>query len=177
MTTLFRWTIVIGAMGLISCGEEAEGCTTAGCLSGFGVTVRPANGPWPDGVYSLTVTKNGTSHVCQVTLPTDLPALGSTSQVACQPPLGISGTSLSQDATCTEQATGDAVSQTCTPIPDRYTLSAFVLETPAEVAVNVARDGTVLVERTETLQYQENHPNGPGCEPTCLGANVYVTLE
>jgi hypothetical protein len=112
-----------------------------------------------------------------MTLPADLPGRGSTSEIACDPPIGFPGASLSQDATCMEQRTADAVGQSCTPIPDHYTLSAFIQRTPESVSVAVSRDGESFAEVSEALDYTEHHPNGPDCEPTCRGAGVEVVLE
>lgn len=152
-------------------------CNEMGCLSGVGITIRAADGSWPAGTYSLTITDDEATHTCQVTLPGDLPERGSTSEIVCDPAIGFPGASLAQDATCMEQRTADAIGESCTPIPDQYTLSVFIQRTPEALSVAVTRDGEPLAEVSEELEYVEHHPNGEECEPTCRGAGVEVVLE
>jgi hypothetical protein len=90
-------------------------------------------------------------------------------------------------AQCTEQRTGDAVSQSstqtqtpnthCEPIHGAWLLTAGFYGVAESLRVTVQRDGSTLLDRTLQLEYKESRPNGPDCEPTCLQANVELMME
>lgn len=164
------------SLGLSSC-ELGKSCTEIGCIDGATLTLRTADGTWPDGAYTLTLGVEGTTHTCSMSVPEDLPPLGSVMQLTCQPGLGFPGASLQQDAVCQEQQSGDAISQSCTPVPDQYTLTMGVQGTPATLAVSVTREGSTLIEQNVSLAYTEFQPNGEGCEPVCRQASAALTLE
>ena len=78
---------------------------------------------------------------------------------------------------CTEYRTGDAVSQSCTPVPDRWYFAATLEGTPAELTVAVERDGVALLDEHRTLAYRDEYPNGPECDPVCRQASAALTLS
>jgi hypothetical protein len=158
-----------------SCGNH--GCNEAGCLTGVQISVRTLDGTWPDGAYTLTITHDGTTHACALNLPEDRLGTGSVTEWSCEPTLGVPGARFDQDATCEEHRTADAVSQSCTPIPDHYTVSAFVQGTPKNVTIALARDGTTLLEQSVAPSYSDSYPNGKDCEPACRGASVELMVQ
>jgi hypothetical protein len=170
------WAAVVGITTLSSCGVLESSCTEIGCGDGATLSLRTADGTWPDGSYTLTITRGGIAHACALTLPGDFPGRGSVAEVACDPPLDFPGATLRQDSSCQETRTTDSISQSCTPLPDQYTLSVGVPGTPAELGVAVSRDESVLLERSVALSYVELRPNGEGCGPVCRQASAELAL-
>ena len=111
--------------------------------------------------------------MCTLRLPADLPPRGS----AATPQCGIGSMALlQQDAECTEMRSGDAVSQSCTPLEGRFALSLSIQGTPAAFDLELRRDGQVLVDERIDLEYESSRPNGPDCEPLCRQAHVERTF-
>jgi hypothetical protein len=162
----------LGALpfGLMSCVDRS--CTEMGCSDGAWVTLAP-EGALATGAYEMTIVTPEQTHVCDFKIPEDLPPRGSITSITCQPTLDLG---LQQKAECTETRTGDSVSQSCTPIPDRYTLTLNLPGTPQSVSIEVLRDGAELLDVTRSLSYVSARPNGPGCEPVCRQANIDLTL-
>lgn len=174
LTRLTGGATFVALVASSSCGNHS--CTTAGCLSGVGISVRTSDGTWADGAYTLTITHDGTPHTCVLNLPEDRLGPGSLTEWSCEPTLGVPGASFPQDATCEEHRTADAISQSCTPIPDHYTVEAFVQGTPKNVTIALTRDGTTLLDQSVAPSYSDNYPNGKDCEPVCQGASVDLVV-
>jgi hypothetical protein len=155
-----------------SCLETHE-CTDIGCVDQANFTIRTASGAWEAGEYSLSVTFDDVVHTCSFTLPDDLPAQGSLDALDCTPRLDAY---IQQESMCMEYRNGDSVSQSCTPIPDQYSLSGWFYGTPSTLAVSLERDGAELVEETHSLSYEESRPNGPECDPICRQASVDIAI-
>src|SRR3954452_13553113 len=77
---------MLAALGLIVvCGGELLGCsskqcTLIGCGAPFEVRFQVAGAQWSPGTYNVTVTADGTTASCDLTLPL---ASCQTSSVAC----------------------------------------------------------------------------------------------
>lgn len=54
--------------------------------------------------------------------------------------------------------------------------SIVILGVPERVAITVRQSGGVVADELLTPSYEEVMPNGPRCEPTCLQAQIVVTL-
>jgi hypothetical protein len=78
---------------------------------------------------------------------------------------------------CTEQRSGDAISQSCEPIDDAWTIEAGAQGVIESLRVNVRRDDATLLDRTLQPEYVADRPNGPDCEPLCNQARVELTIE
>jgi hypothetical protein len=111
---------------------------------------------------------DGHERRCAFGIPADLPA-PRTGRSLCDPALPLY---IQPETTCTEHRDRDSVSQSCTPIPDRYFASLTLYGTPSALSVVVERDGTAILDQSLTLRYQSERPNGPGCEPLCRQASA-----
>lgn len=67
---------------------------------------------------------------------------------------------------------GGMVGVTEVPVPGRMFWRLSVYGTPKQVRVLHKRATVVVVDRSESLQYREHRPNGPGCEPACQVARA-----
>lgn len=173
-TTVAAMTTLGALAASSSCGNHS--CNLVGCVSGVQVSARTADGTWPNGAYTLTITHDGTTHSCALNLPEDRPATGAVAEWSCEPTLGFLGATFDQDATCEEHRTADAITHSCTPIPDHYTARALVQGTPENVTAALARDGTTLVEKSVAPSYTDHYPNGEDCEPVCQGASIELMV-
>ena len=156
--------IVHGLRGLLAAGlviwlGAQEGCSTKtctliGCGLGFEVDFRPTDGQWPAGTYSITVTADGTTGACDVTLPL-APCTSSSS--SCQ------GT---RDWNVIESGCGLPTNQ--------HAIAGMVFSQarPMTVAVVVSRGGQQLAAETFAPTYVTSQPNGPDCPGTCIGATA-----
>ena len=55
--------------------------------------------------------------------------------------------------------------------------SLFLEDAQPSFEVTVSIDGIVRGHQTFTPSYAQSHPNGPSCDPTCLGARATMTLR
>lgn len=95
----------------------------------------------------------------------------------CEPELGSwHDLVMQQDTVCTETVTDNAVSQSCEPIPGKYSLRFAVDGTPEAVTIKVEHDGAVLVKEDFSPSYKETQPNGKGCGPVCKQGAVEVKV-
>jgi hypothetical protein len=161
------------------CGCEGfligHGCTEIGCIDSVQLTLRTADDSWPDGSYRIELTFGESRHVCQTKLPDDFPdSAGSLAPLRCEPELDAW---FNPRANCVETRTRDAVSQSCTPIRDHWTLEVSSPGTPATLQARVERDGASLLDTQRELEYEESRPNGPDCEPLCRQAAIRLTLR
>jgi hypothetical protein len=162
--------LVFGLLGCVVTGcTWGQSCTEIGCSDGASLQLRPVDGRWAEGQYTLTLAAEGRSHTCSLRLPDDLPARFSTASPDC----GIGSTALFQpEVECTETRSRDTVSQSCTPLDGRFTLDLSLEGTPATMSVELRRDDQVLIDERIELSYEASRPNGPGCEPLCRTARV-----
>jgi hypothetical protein len=152
-------------------------CTMMGCEDQASFAVRSPSAAWPPGAYVVALTVDGQAYSCPLQLPSDLPAQGVVASIACQGPGAVPPQlSLMQDSICTEQRTSEAISQSCLPVPDRYTIEGRVAGTPAALVVDIQRDGQAVLHRPLTLEYAETRPNGPGCDPLCKQSRTELDL-
>lgn len=169
------FALALISLALTGCPLESKSCTAIGCSDGAFLTLAPGDAPWPEGSYAIELETPDAMHTCTITVPDDLPEQpGSVLTLPCEPQLSVS---LMAEAVCTEQRSGDAISQSCTPVPDRWSLNATLEGTPDSLHVRVARDGAQVLEETLALDYEESRPNGPDCDPLCRQAHVELTLR
>ena len=154
-----KTSAVVGSMlGLLLCGGQpgcsSKACTLIGCGPAFQVTYQVAGGQsaWSPGVYNVTVTADGSTTSCDVTLP-----------------LGDCQTSSLQ---CTGNPDWSFDYGGCALPPEQHRIYGvtFWAAMPANVEIVFSRDGVPLGEGTFTPTYRSSQPNGPECDPTCHGA-------
>lgn len=46
---------------------------------------------------------------------------------------------------------------------------------PSSMHVVLTKDSTVVGDYTQAIEFTENRPNGPGCDPTCTQASVTIS--
>lgn len=153
---------------------ETKQCTEIGCGDAATVTLRTADGALPDGAYTFRFTEDGQTSVCELRVPDDLPS--SPGQVRTTPCTGQLELDLTPESTCTERRSGDSVSQSCTPVPGKFSLGARLASMPSSLTVIVERDGVEIANEQRNLVYQDYYPNGPECGPPCKQTNVAVAL-
>jgi hypothetical protein len=164
------------ALGLLvaGCDLATRSCTEIGCSDGVSLELRPAmQGVVESGRYTLELATGDAQHRCTFTVPDDLPVQASLAEVDCPPQLQVS---LVSATLCTEQRHDDAVSQSCVPVPDQFSLHAQLQATPRSLALQLSRDGAPLIDETLVPSYELSQPNGPDCGPTCRNANLAVEL-
>lgn len=157
-----------------SCDAFGHSCTEIGCSDQLSLTLRPNDSAWSDGTYELAITVDDEERTCSFDVPADLPGLGSVAEIRCMP--APSMVWLQQDSTCMETRTNDAVSQTCTPIPGRFTLQTSFDGTPESIAIELERDGRALLSESREPSYSAFQPNGPDCGPGCQQAEIALTF-
>ncbi|PCC72931.1 hypothetical protein SAMN02745121_02049 [Nannocystis exedens] len=142
---------------LPSAGCDSQACTLIGCGSTFQIALQRA--AWTAGEYTVTVVADGETIECAATLPLQCdapPACPQSSQLI----LGLEG---------------------CALDPSQHKLGNLEFQqgrAPKSVAVQVLQDGALLGEGQYSPNYSESQPNGPDCEPTCVGADgVTLTLK
>ena len=132
------------------------------------------DGTWRDGSYTLTIDVSGQAYRCNFEIPTNLPPAGGGNHVACEPPADVVIGAAA--VFCSATRAPDAVSDACSTVPDRYTLTATLQETPADVSAVLSRDGAELLNTTQSIAYKTVRPNGPRCEPVCRRSQVELAL-
>ncbi|HTU63494.1 MAG TPA: hypothetical protein VMF89_33760 [Polyangiales bacterium] len=154
-----------------------HGCTEASCSDYVAIDLAFADHRWPDGAYKLEVQFEDAQHkhTCAFSWPEAQPARGSSTVVPCEP--SDLEASLLQDTKCMEQRTSDAVSQSCVPLEGQYTLRLSLFATPPGVALHVTRDGEPLKDVSFDLEYAEERPNGPDCDPLCHESSQELQLD
>jgi hypothetical protein len=71
---------------------------------------------------------------------------------------------------------GAATSSSCRPIAGQLHAMLSLAGTPAQVVVDVSRNGVELSSRTVSLTYEVFQPNGPNCGPGCNEASATITV-
>ena len=172
-----RTSALLIALALAGCDTDVflgKGCTDIGCGDSLSLNFNTADGSWPDGEYRLELDFAGDEQRCSFKLPESLPAQrGSVGQV-CESNLRGS---IFAKTVCMETRTKDAVSQSCTPLPDQWTLTLHRDGTPKTVSIRVTRDDQEVASVSQTVNYRDNRPNGPDCEPLCRQAQIELTVD
>jgi hypothetical protein len=167
--------MVLAALLVQGCPLE-HSCTEIGCGDGAHISVRTAAGTWSAGDYAIAIATPRASYACRLRLPDDLPdGAGGVTDLSCTPELGLHANLIAK-VTCTETRTPDAVSESCTPVPDHWLLDLNLDGTPASFQMQIKRDGATLFDEKRSLRYEASRPNGPDCEPECHQTSVELTL-
>jgi len=137
---------------------QSRGCTEIGCTDGLVIDFKPS-ASWPSGSYVIEVTADGESTVCEITLP--LRACGAEGSARCS---GKLGASLGESG--------------CALPPDQHGISGVAIhgQYPAQIALQVTRNGQEMLSKSLTPTYETLRPNGPECEPTCQSASLSVPV-
>ncbi|WAS91726.1 hypothetical protein [Nannocystis punicea] len=136
---------------LPAAGCDSQACTLIGCGSSFQIALQ--RDAWTAGKYEVTVVADGETIECSATLPLQCdapPACPEASQLL----LGLDG---------------------CALDPAQHKLGSLEFQqgrAPKSVSVQVRQDGALLGEGEYSPVYSESQPNGPDCEPTCVGAEA-----
>ncbi|HMV66550.1 MAG TPA: hypothetical protein PKA64_06845 [Myxococcota bacterium] len=129
---------------------DTEPCTTLGC-DAEGVTLHLVHAGWTTGDGTAEVTVDGTAHSCTFTLPA-----GDVDEQYCGP-AGV--VLLNFDA-----ETGG--------------IASIWVDGDETEAVHVKLDlaGALLIDADAPFTWDKTFPNGPGCGPECLTADVDLTF-
>jgi len=170
---------IIAALAALGCDSDASAgkdCTDIGCMDSLAVTVRAPRNVWPAGVYGFEFEFDGTVHACaKLKLPDALPSSPDVrSELECPPALSAA---FDQQVICTETRTQNAISEACKPVAGQFKLAVSVSATPASFRARATRDDEVVLEATQTPEYEEERPNGPDCEPVCRQAQLELDLQ
>lgn len=175
---MLRW-LALGLLGLSflnGCGEHS--CAPVGCGPSVRVALSAPNDTWADGTYTLRVALDAEEIRCTKVLPDTSPNPGQSLPFECEPPFKDAFTFrawFSPKMVCTETLAGDAVSESCMYVPDRYTLNLRYREaTPRQVSLALERDDVLLVEETHTLSYRDQSVSGQCGD--CPGAELAIEL-
>jgi hypothetical protein len=165
---------LVTAFVSVGCDEIAglHSCTDVGCASSAVVDVQ-RRGFWADGEYSLDVTVDGRQHRCRFELGPAGDGLAS-SGADCTPslssePFGEGVTIVPEGLPVADDACPSATDGGRPPpcARRRYRLNISLDPSAQQVALRLAWGETLLLERTNALEYVEAQPNGPDCSPTC----------
>ena len=135
---------------LPSTGCDSQACTLIGCAGTFQIALQ--RDAWTAGEYTITVVADGEAIECAVTLP-----------LQCEAP-----------PACPQGSPFVLGLEGCALDPSQHKLGSVEFQqghAPKSVAVQVRQDGALLGEGQYSPTYSESQPNGPDCEPTCVGAD------
>lgn len=178
---LVTWVVLAVVSGFVLYKGAAcvwpHSCTEASCSDSVYIGLAYADRRWPDGAYELEVQFDDVKHkhTCAFRWPEAQPARGGSTVVPCEP--SELEASLSQDAKCMEQRTSDAVTQFCVPLEGQYILRLSRFGTPPGVELHLTRDGERLKDVSLDLEYVEERPNGPDCDPLCQHSSQELQLD
>lgn len=151
-----------------------------GCSDRVDVVLSAPDDTWAAGTYTLRVAFDDEELRCTTVLPDAPRRPEQRFPFECEPPIKDSfkfEVYFNPKSVCTETRTRNAVSESCTPVPDKYTLEFSRRDlTPRQVSVALERDGVLLVEETHTLSYRDFYPNGPDCDLPCHNAELTIEL-
>lgn len=139
---------------LPSTGCDSQACTLIGCGSTFQIALQ--RDAWTAGEYTVTVVADGETIECAATLP-----------LQCEAP-----------PACPQNSPFILGLEGCALDPSQHKLGNIEFQqghAPKSVALQIHQDGALLGEGQYSPTYSESQPNGPDCEPTCVGADS-VTL-
>jgi hypothetical protein len=147
----------VAALALLPrCAVESTSCTMLGCGPAFRVELSPAAGE--PGAYQFDVTADGVTTSCAVTLPFS----SCSDLVQCD----------RADPGFLVESSGCALPAAQHEIPGIVWPSAG----PAEITVEVRRNGSALATGSYAPTYTNSRPNGDACEPTCSQADAVAVL-
>jgi len=154
--------------------DGGQACTAIGCLDSVHFTVRVPDNLWPSGSYRLEFKTGDATHVCEITLPRDLPESERLSAVlSCGRELRGYFTAVRDCADPGSAPKG----QPCGVLPDQWFIDGYLEGAPAAIHVRVERDGMELLDEDRALTYREFEPNGPECGPTCRSSGMALELS
>jgi hypothetical protein len=166
------------SLALSACDADAllpgsKGCTEIGCVDSLSVTVRPQEGSFPAGQHELFVAtaEGGPARHCTIALP----GTGSNGFATGTCVGGVS-LSVSPQVTCTTSSSGNAVSQSCLPIPGKFEEQIGITGTPARVRIIQRTSTGTFIDRELAVTYKDTRPNGAGCPPLCRQASEQWTF-
>lgn len=140
-------TPLLGSTGCDGPGDLA--CTEIGCFDGYSIGLVAAD-RFPDGVYDITLTTDGTTDACR---------------------FEVADGRLLDDETCNAAyAVGASV-----PTPEAVGITYAMIT--SEIEIVVSRDGTEIERLVTTPVYQTVQPNGPDCSPTCRVATTTIEID
>jgi hypothetical protein len=161
---------IVAKVGGDGCEPPERACTAIGCEDGVSITLRPREGTFPAGKHTVFIAtaEGGPVKRCTFTPPTDAQVSGGFVAADCTGGVMLS---VSPRVTCTTMQSGQAVSQSCTPIPGQFEERIFLRGTPARVRIIQSAQET-FVDQELTPTYANARPNGPDCEPLCRQAST-----
>jgi hypothetical protein len=162
----------LGVMGMPACALS-HSCTEIGCGDGATITLASTDAAWADGQYRLTLVVDAATYVCTAQAPD---STASIRRVECDAPLGTMTLAWRAVTVCEEHRDANSISQTCTMVPNRFTLEAALQGTPQQVQVTLTRDGVPLLDQSVALAYETTQPNGPDCSPSCKQASAKLDV-
>jgi hypothetical protein len=106
-----------------------------------------------------------------------VPASPSSNGVAGSCGLGSYGLRLESVLSCPQVVCdqGACGGMSCTPVVGHFQMMLTIQGLPAQISVNVAVDGKVLLSDTVAATATTTEPNGPGCG-TCANASATVSV-
>jgi hypothetical protein len=164
-----------GSSGCVNLGGKS--CTAIGCSDQATIDFQSTTGGWSPGMYELSVNGAGDAgdageQQCVLAIP-DSPPPTSLLVATCTGNLGLS---LEADSTCTTSQNGNAVGESCTPVPGHFHLTLTIAGTPVQFGLTLSRDGQQVFGTTVTPSYHDFQPNGPECGPPCRQASAQLSV-
>ena len=168
-----RYSMVLWMAAAAADGGCSKACSEVGCVGGFTATVRRADGSFPTGMHRIEITADRAIFTCTFAFA------GQTDPYAPLVATCPNGpyVQVSQSRMCRDVTVGSGISQECVPIPGQFEETIGFSSTPARVDVRQYVDDVAMLDVGVDASYQENRPNGPGCDPVCLRASVSWTLQ
>lgn len=159
---------------LSACSNPLElDCTEMGCGDGLSVSLRSHDGSLAAGTYSLLVrVDDGALVRCEIVLAD---TSGAQYHTALCDETSVHF-SLSPQTHCVTEEHDDAVSQSCTPIADRWDFSIGVSGTPRSLRFQLLHDESVLTFQSLVPEYSTFYPNGEECGGACRQASARYTF-
>lgn len=153
-----RWDRVIVALGLAllwgaQVGCSTKVCTLKGCPLPFEVRFNPAGERWSAGTYEVSVTADGRSGRCVVTLPF----------ASCGGP----------PPTCEGDRAWELETSGCALPAENHAIAGIMFgigSSPSSVEIVIKQGERELAAATYAPQYVTYEPNGPGCGDLCMTA-------
>jgi hypothetical protein len=179
----FSLSIASSAFALFACEDDRE-CTAAGCVDRAYVSILGPAAAWADGAYSLDIGL-AQQHRCDFVLPVpggvNVQAPIEGVPISCTPALegGFDSRAVVLFPEVSRQADGSCSMTADAGLGCDVTTYRIDIDTDGSaerVEVRLAVGSTVLLEQTNTFDYQTVQPNGPECGPTCRNANVRMSI-
>ncbi len=153
-------------------GDPPRACTEIGCSDQLNVTIRPRAGVFPSGMHEVVIAAEG-SPVRRCTF--NFPIAGGPGAVesgACNSGDGLFLT-VAPVMECTTMTSGNAASQTCTPVPGKFEERLHIPGTSPQVRVTQRTiAGGKYLDQEIAPTYAPAYPNGPECGPVCKQAST-----